>query len=260
MKPISTTLTVALTLCLFANTASAGQTHPNQSTSLFMQALQNENYELMETLLQQGADINCKACNRAEKTPLMLAAEKSAMTHDKEPSKLVTFLIDKGANPNLQDKEGMTALDLSLKKGLNPYWSQTKDALYLLDHGANPNIKDKQGNNALHIFAKSAYIPLNGIDNDFRQQKLNQLSAVTYTLLSHGINIDQPNNAGNTPLHLSIAHCSAYASKMLLINGANPNSKNKNGQTPMDIAIQKAAQDRPDGQCMLAVKVLKNEA
>ncbi len=253
-KIVLPAFTLLITL-VFGNVNAAE--HPSKTTTLFVQALQNENYELMQTLLAQGADPNCRSCNEAASTPLMFATQMAEMKAD-HAAKRVVFLIQNGANPNIQDKNGLTALDFALLKVPNPYWSNFQDALYLLDHGANPKLKDKQGNSALHLFAKSAFIPLVGTDEAFRQQELNQLAALTHALLDHGADINQPNNAGDTPLHLAASIFSVYSSKLFLLNGANLQAKNKSGQTPMDIAMEKAAQGSPEGQCMLTLKTLKN--
>lgn len=44
------------------------QPPPSRVTLLFMQAVMNDNYEMMESFLRQGADINCGNCNNEKQT------------------------------------------------------------------------------------------------------------------------------------------------------------------------------------------------
>lgn len=58
--------------------------------------------KLNKTLLQNGADPNL-ACGKKNQTPLMLAAKGGVW-------EFVEMFLDHGANPDLQDTEGRTAL------------------------------------------------------------------------------------------------------------------------------------------------------
>jgi ankyrin repeat protein len=65
----------------------------------------------LELLLQHGAQVNARA-GRQEQTPVQGAALWGW-------TKVVTFLIDKGANVNLADSRGLTALDYAMGRGAN---------------------------------------------------------------------------------------------------------------------------------------------
>jgi ankyrin repeat protein len=65
----------------------------------------------LELLLQHGAQVNARA-GRQEQTPVQGAALWGW-------TKVVTFLIDKGANVNLADSRGLTALDYAKGRGAN---------------------------------------------------------------------------------------------------------------------------------------------
>jgi hypothetical protein len=59
-------------------------------------------------------------------------------------SKVIHFLIENGADINIQDATGKTPLHCALKSG------NTENALYLLDNGANPHATDKQSRSILY--------------------------------------------------------------------------------------------------------------
>lgn len=67
---------------------------------------------------------------------------------------LITFLLDRGADPNLSTREGFTALMAAAESG---------DCVILeilLEHRADPNIRNLQGATSLHIAASKGYIEI----------------------------------------------------------------------------------------------------
>jgi ankyrin repeat protein len=62
---------------------------------------------------------------------------------------IVKFLLEKGANPNLQNKLGKTALIIAIKRA-----ASLKIIELLLDNGANIHLKNEKGNSALKIARK----------------------------------------------------------------------------------------------------------
>jgi ankyrin repeat protein len=74
-----------------------------QGNTAFMVAVANGNLEAAQELLDRGADIN--AVNAEGKTALMLA-ELSDMTTGAE----IAWLVDSGADENIKDHAGMTAM------------------------------------------------------------------------------------------------------------------------------------------------------
>lgn len=86
---------------------------------------------VVELLLDCGADINAQSDDRGY-SPLMDAAQQG-------DSGLLAFLLEHGSDPDLQSKDGQTALVLAVGRS---------DALVvarLLEHGASPDIADKLG-------------------------------------------------------------------------------------------------------------------
>lgn len=107
--------------------------------SLLHVAAQNGEIEIMQRLLDKGADLDLPDKNG--RTPLFHAINKSPHSLD-----TVKFLIDCEANLNIQDEDGRTPL----------HWAAinkaTKILKILLHAGANRTLKDKTGKTA----------PLNG--------------------------------------------------------------------------------------------------
>lgn len=114
-----------------ANVLAKDQTGSN---ALFNAAFGNSNPMILGELLILGLDLN--EPNLLGITPLMVAAAN--------PNYEITrFLLIQGADPNILDKEGRTALMLACL--VNP---EPKVILALLGAGADPNIKDKNGEDA----------------------------------------------------------------------------------------------------------------
>ena len=88
--------------------AGAGRTAQKNSTvvskmiSLTLNNKSEEEYQIIEMFLSRGADPNITL-------PLMAAAYKGDV-------QLVKLLLEYGANPNLKDNQGRTALDMAIKK------------------------------------------------------------------------------------------------------------------------------------------------
>ena len=135
----------------------------------------HDRLEVCSCLIECGADVNgCynKKSPQNGRTPLMIASRYGQLD-------AMTFLIKHGANVNLQDKEGETALhyavdgsdvscevlsclienganfDAFSNRGCTPLMKAIHNQLihvvtYLIEHGASIDLQDKNGNTALH--------------------------------------------------------------------------------------------------------------
>jgi ankyrin repeat protein len=83
-------------------------------------------------LLEQGANVNARV-TYSGMTPLMLAASRLASPD------MVRLLLEHGAEINMQDKSGWTALHCAVDVGADGIIGQ------LLTHGADPNLADDKG-------------------------------------------------------------------------------------------------------------------
>ena len=135
----------------------------------------HDRLEVCSCLFDHGADVNGCYNNKSPQnggTPLMIASRYGQLD-------AMTFLIKHGANVNLQDKEGETALhyavdgsdvscevlsclienlanfDAFSNRGYTPLMKAIHNQLihvvtYLIEYGANIDLQDKNGNTALH--------------------------------------------------------------------------------------------------------------
>ena len=88
--------------------------------------------ELVKYLVENGADV--RDCGRSGDTPLIAAA----LSGYKDPS-LMAFLLEKGADPNVKNTHGSTALHLAAEKGC------LETVKVLIQHGAEQEVVDGEG-------------------------------------------------------------------------------------------------------------------
>ena len=183
-------------------------------------------HEIVQFLLRQGADVNCR--DPKMRTALMYAAYKDNVG-------TLRALLHQGADLELQDSFGSTALmyaasggskescriladhgadlDMQNKDGLGSLVYAIQNRRHstlnlLLDLGANPYVSNCLGTSALHWAAKKGEVEC------------------CATLLQHGVDVDTPNNKGVTPLMYAADCVPRYGSnirvmKFLIDSGAN---------------------------------------
>lgn len=132
---------------------------------------------------------------------------------------LLHHLLNAGANVNEIDNEGNSPLIVALSN------TNFKFAKILFDHGANPTIKNKNGKSALHFAVKYALFDLD--------------VQLLVELIKAGANVNDIDNEGNTPLIKVLQSYNSVSTfnivTILLENGANLNIKNKKGQTAITL-------------------------
>ena len=89
----------------------------------------------IEALLESGVDPD-QGTGQNDWTPLMHAIHKNQ-------KEAVTALLEGGADVNIQNQRGLTALIMAAGYGFNDTVDQ------LLSHGADPHLQTKDGDNAL---------------------------------------------------------------------------------------------------------------
>jgi hypothetical protein len=148
-------------------------------------------------------------------TPLMGAVQKMA------PLKI---LVAKGANINIQNKNGETALMYAVKGGLLkvilggiPVVGGSIDATKLLiSKGADINIQDKWGKTAL-MHAAGA---VNAMGN-----KYGTYTDILGILIEKGAKLEAEDKEGNTALYWAQRYGRTKSADLLLAKGANPAKK-----------------------------------
>jgi len=133
--------------------------------------------------------------------PLHLAAQYGNVD-------IVNKLIENGADINIKDKYGSTALRWAIV-------GDNKDiALLLIKKGIDFKIKDESGHTALDIAV--------------RKNKYD----IAHILINKGADIDNRNDKGYTPLHAAILFNHYKIAELLIENGADVNSQGKCGYYP----------------------------
>lgn len=185
-------------------------------------AIRNQNFDMVELLLDAGIDVN----GSAKDSPLTTAAVKVKKDDRTSRSEKSRSAKDYRAKDNI-----LAIIDLLLKRGANPnavtgyqrasplyYCVQYKNYLCtkkLLQYKANPNLADKNGDTPLHQ---------------------SQSAAISLLLIQHGAKVNTQNKDGETPLHLVSTQKQA---KLLLQKGANPLLEDKDGHNALMHIINK---------------------
>ena len=134
----------------------------------------------------------------------------------------VVELLDQGLDPNLQDRDGWTAL-IYTSTGGNLEMLQA-----LLDHGADPNLQTRNGWTGLMHAADYSNFD------------------VMEKLLEHGADPNLQNNNGWTALMYTIYSMRPENAKILLEAGANPILEDQNMRSAIEMAKERDLTDLVD--------------
>lgn len=160
--------------------------------------------ELISFLIKHGGDVN--GVDKNGYTPLI-----SCAVHNRFIS--TQILIDAGANPDIQEKRGRTALYIATRNSNGYDTAQT-----LLKNGANANLKTKEGDTPL----------LNAVhENDHKMVSL---------LLKYNTDPNIYDTQNNTALHKAVMRADLAMVKILLEGKANPDKTDDLELTPLDYA------------------------
>ena len=110
-------------------------------------AASSGNEDIINFLLEQGIDINTQTPDGW--TPLFIAARDGQ-------AEAARLLVYRGADLNIQTNEGATALLMVLTQPFEQESQRMELLTYLLRRGANPNLPDKNGFTPLYYAAMLA--------------------------------------------------------------------------------------------------------
>ena len=161
---------------------------PDQTMSL-IDAIEEENYEFADQLITNGCDLN--ETDLYGDTPLMLLLQK--LQKHKIRLELITKLMDAGADVNIKDCGGYTALFCAVIINNKIYTVRM-----LIDAGADVNIKFNNGNTALIVTA----------DSDSR---IYRQIYIVKMLIDAGADINIKNNYGDTALSNAVKKYRGYS-------------------------------------------------
>ncbi|KAI4215997.1 MAG: hypothetical protein LQ351_001493 [Letrouitia transgressa] len=190
------------------------QTYPKNVIGLHLAA----NFGLqtiLETLLEQGADISAKDSNGEN------ALHKAAKGGHKA---VVKVLLDRGANVMAEDKSGWTALHKAATSGSDEV------VILLLRSGATIS-SGVDGRTALHFAAEFG-------SEQIASALLGEGADVSATAVpDFGDTWDKKFNAGRTPLHWAASNGYHGLVRLLIDRGAKVDARNATLRTPLQEAL-----------------------
>ena len=214
-------------------------------------AVQQNCRDIVEVLLQHGADVNASTkygITALHYTVLDKHGTLSRSFLDKDPDtkgEIARLLLSRGANVNAQAQSGIMTLHAAIRKGfmrvvevlleynadVNCAYENQRMPLYysaekgnklitkmLLDRGANVNAKQKDGRTALHVAIQHGH------------------KEVVELLLKYGARVDSETKYGAKPLHSAAKNGCADIVKALLKFGADVDSTDECGETALHVA------------------------
>jgi ankyrin repeat protein len=209
----------------------------------FLKAVENKDIPKINALLKQGANINAR-----EHTNGYFALQYAINWPDVA---LVKLLLDKGADVNLADTGGTTALIDATRNGGPEYTAIVK---LLIERGANVHADNDAAilraaeyaapETVRLLLSKGAHVDATDKDSDGDTVLMKAASGASVAkvemLLSAGAEINVTNEKGQTALMKAVTLDHRYGPKerlpiieLLLKKGANVNARDTSGMTPL---------------------------
>jgi len=134
----------ACSISLLIFSASSARTEGFEPSALH-QAVQQENYLELQTLLENGAELEAR--DAYGRTPLYVATRAGNL-------ELMRALLARGADPNAENLAGLTPLHAASANG------HTDAVRLLLENCASVNARDRQKRTSLHLAAARGFLPI----------------------------------------------------------------------------------------------------
>ena len=171
----------------------------------------NEPESTIDLLVAKGADVNARRAQDG-RTPLLC----SINYYD---DKTMLALIKHGADCSVQDNQGVTALQIALENH-SPSLAQVKA---LLANGADPNCRNKKGDTALHVM-----------------RSWERQGDLLNSLLAANVNLEARTSDGLTVLLRAVLNNSSHADiKCLIAAGARIDARDFAGRTILHYCCEK---------------------
>ena len=231
-----------------------------------MSAVNKGSIELTTLLASDKKAINVQGKNGS--TALHTTVKKSSKGGDKLQAKIAQILVRHGANPNLQNNEGDTAIHTAV---LNNRFETFKA---LLAAGADTTIADKKGwtplmsaaqkgsielttllaseKMALNLVDKDGWTALHATTSKYSKGGDALQAKIAQILIHHGADLNLQTKTGNTPLIFAVINNRPETLKVLLAAGADSAIADNDGWTPLMSAVD-------SGNKALVIELSKNK-
>lgn len=253
---IDSIVAISALLMLSLTTTVAAQNQDAATVDRISNALVNGSIkgdlQSVKALIANGADVNCRVRVATlqkggnEITPLIAATINGHIN-------VVRLLLMNGANPNLTDLKGSTALMMARKEDHEIFKS-------LLLAGTDVNHKNLEGITplmfaamrgdlaAMRLLLRAGAIPHETDNSGYSVLSWaitsdHDSSEIIQILLENKVDVNIKDNEGYTPLMIAAAKSSSDIISLLLKAGANPTIKNAGGDTALSIAIGEGRAD-----------------
>jgi len=199
------------------------------------------NLEIVRELLKKKYGVKLDITNKKGQTALMLLSADGYY-------EVVKYFLERGADPNIQDENGMSAIKLAISK------KHPKVLIELLNIvSVTPEVKDKDVETDLMWASRRGYLKdvrdlLAIIGPGIQKEnydialifavRFGHLNIVREILNKYYINLDIKYRDGWTALMLALKYGYLGIAKELLKRGAGPAVRNKAGWTPLMVAVR----------------------
>jgi ankyrin repeat protein len=158
--------------------------------------------------------------------------------------KVLQLLLDAHADPNVQDRNGDTALYYVVRSG-----AKSETARKLLEAGADPRIANSEGITPLYASMSDAVSNSIVPEQTKEVEPTDEPSKIWDLFLAHGADINAATKEGKTALHVAMENENLNAIEWLIGHGADLLAKVTGGGAPL-------ANAKPEFQLLIAKKYL----
>lgn len=201
-----------------------GNINEFSGSTLLHSAVSAGSFQVIQLLLQHGADVSSKAYPD-RRTPLHLAAEYRAPYHNEDNIySICKLLLENGANCNELDAQSRTPFQDAI------VYHKLDLISLLVEYGADITKLSRRGETVVHLAADNGNVD------------------VMEYLLDHGFDVNCTTTVGYTPLHLAARKWNSDVCEVLLKRGALVDKMVRRGLTPLEAAVERRPEPYEIGQ------------